>query len=204
MAPSGCMSCARAADGRASAAAIIDVFNGEFGERDNTLLRGGADEPLYEPPLPPRQADSAETCARPALIHFRADYASSALHEVAHWCIAGRARRRLPDYGYWYAPDGRDAQQQAAFLQVEARPQALEWCLTQAAGLRFRLSLDNLDAPPDPTTERRFADAVMHAARRFTSHGLPPRGERFFCALARRFRPGFRCEGLVFDRADLG
>ena len=184
------MYCARAGDLAPSAAAIIEVFNGEFAECEHTVLCGGADEPLYEP----------APAAGPgrARISFRADYASSALHEVAHWCIAGRARRELPDYGYWYAPDGRSAQQQARFLTVEARPQALEWCFSQAAGLPFRLSLDNLDAPPDPVTERRFGDAVARAALRLRGDGLPPRGEQFLAALARRFRPGFRRADLVF------
>lgn len=194
MAPSGCMYCARASDRQPTASAIIDIFNDEFAERENTLLCGGADEPYYEP------AGAAGGRAR---ISFRADYASSALHEVAHWCIAGRARRELPDYGYWYAPDGRSAQQQARFLEVEARPQALEWCFSQAAGLRFRLSLDNLDAPPDPGAERRFGDAVVRAALRLRNEGLPPRGERFLIALARRFRPGFRRADLLFSRDQL-
>jgi len=193
------MYCARAVDGRATAAAIIDVFNRAFAEPEGTLLCGGADEPFYAP-----AAVSGDAVSGRARIYFRADYASSALHEVAHWCIAGAARRALPDYGYWYAPDGRDARQQAEFLKVEARPQALEWCFSQAAGLRFRLSLDNLDAPPEPTTERRFADAVILAAERLKADGLPPRGERFLVALARRFQPGFRRDELLFRREDLG
>jgi len=191
------MSCARVADCPATAAAIVDVFNREFAESEHTLLVGGAREPLYEP------APAAEVEAEGARIHFRADYASSALHEVAHWCIAGRERRKLPDYGYWYAPDGRDTRQQAEFLRVEARPQALEWCFSQAAHLRFLPSLDNLDAPPDAVTQRRFADAVVRAARHLRDDGLPPRGERFLVALARRFRPGLELSDLVFRREAL-
>src|SRR3546814_2809228 len=45
---------------------------------------------------------------------------------VAHWCLAGAARRRQDDYGYWYAADGRDLEQQHLFEQVEVKPQALE------------------------------------------------------------------------------
>ena len=43
-----------------------------------------------------------------------------------HWCLAGTRRRQRVDYGYWYAPEGRDEAQQAAFFAVEAAPQALE------------------------------------------------------------------------------
>ena len=52
-------------------------------------------------------------------IVFTHDYFASALHEVAHWCVAGPERRRLTDYGYWYAPDGRTEKQQMEFERVE-------------------------------------------------------------------------------------
>jgi len=64
---------------------------------------------------------------------------------VAHWCIAGKNRRKLDDYGYWYSPDGRDNAQQKNFYKVEALPQALEKYFHQCIGSRdFHLSLDNL------------------------------------------------------------
>ena len=81
---------------------VMRLFNQEFAESDTTELIGGAAEPYYEPGSLNR-------------IYFRADYVRSALHEVAHWCVAGSRRRRLADYGYWYSPDGRDADQQQAF-----------------------------------------------------------------------------------------
>ena len=150
------------------------AFQECFGASHNTLLRGGAPEPLYEPPRD----------GRPGLIHYRADYAASALHEVAHWCIAGTGRRELEDYGYWYEPDGRDARQQAAFEQVEVRPQAVEWHFALAAGLEFRVSFDNLSqAAPGGD---RFANAVLSQARRFCEEPLPPRAELFRRALADR------------------
>ncbi|WP_417667272.1 elongation factor P hydroxylase, partial [Pseudidiomarina sp.] len=46
-------------------------------------------------------------------------YVVMRLLEMSHWCIAGEKRRQLEDYGYWYLPDGRDAQQQHAFEQAE-------------------------------------------------------------------------------------
>lgn len=174
-----------------SADAIVAVFDRCFLDRHNTRLRGGAPEPLYEP----------AAANRAACIWFREDYAASALHEVAHWCIAGSARRQLVDYGYWYAGDGRSAQEQQGFMRVEARPQALEWCFSQAAGLPFRLSLDNLESPPGPGERRVFARAVCAQATQLRDRGFAPRARQFFSSLAEasgnrltetalRFNPG--------------
>ena len=76
------------------------------------------------------------------VIYYKADYGSSALKEVAHWCVAGAARRKLVDYGYWYK-EFRNFEQQLAFEQHEVKPQALEWIFSQGAGIQFRLSVDN-------------------------------------------------------------
>lgn len=141
----------------------------------DTVLEGGAEEPLYLP----AGADG------PARIRYRSDYFASALHEVAHWCIAGARRRGLVDYGYWYAPEGRDATGQRAFEAVEVRPQALEALFAEAAGVPFVPSLDNPgreDADPAP-----FAAAVAREAARLRRDGLPPRAARFRAALARRY-----------------
>ena len=84
---------------------LVEIFNNLFQSSYRTKLIGGADEPLYLP-------------EGPGGIHqvrFRKDYYASALHEIAHWCIAGVSRREMLDYGYWYEPDGRNMQQQAAF-----------------------------------------------------------------------------------------
>jgi len=81
---------------------LESVFNALFLPTYGTRLVGGADEPLY---LPAKHG-------KPHTIYYRDDYTSSALHECAHWCIAGPERRQLEDYGYWYAPDGRSREQQ--------------------------------------------------------------------------------------------
>ncbi len=73
--------------------------------------------------------------------------------------MAGEARRRLPDFGYWYAPDGRTAAQQQAFERVEIKPQALECLFTLACGRHFQVSQDNLFADFD-TSESTFANDV--------------------------------------------
>ncbi len=76
---------------------ICETFNRCFAQF-HTKLVGGASEPLYEPDEPI------------ARVYFREDYASSALHEVAHWRIAGADRRQQPDYGWplYTSPSPRD------------------------------------------------------------------------------------------------
>ena len=113
--------------------ALVEEFNGLFLSGHNTCLVPGGEEPLYRPAGEPGHYHQ---------IVFTRDYAASALHEVAHWCIAGADRRKLVDYGYWYK-ESRNADQQLAFEQHEAKPQALEWIFSQGAGIQFRLSVDN-------------------------------------------------------------
>ncbi len=137
------------------------IFADCFADAYRTLLVGGGEEPLYVPSSDP---------GVPHRIVYREDYFASALHEVAHWCVAGSARRGLDDYGYWYAPDGRDADQQVAFERVESRPQALEWIFSDACAFSFTLSADNLEAGLGPSDGFRTA-------------GLPPRAARFRAAL---------------------
>jgi elongation factor P hydroxylase len=168
------------------AQALVLLFDTLFAVSEQTCLRGGADEPLYTPPAP----------GRSAIVAFRADYVASALHEVAHWCIAGPARRRRVDYGYWYQPDGRDADAQRRFMAVEARPQALEWLFSLACGLSFRPSFDNIDAPPPEAVQAAFSAAIVREARRLRERGLPRRAACFRDALAAHYRPGQSLAGL--------
>ena len=149
---------------------LMRLFNQEFAESDKTELFGGAAEPYYEPGSPHR-------------IYFRADYVRSALHEVAHWCVAGWRRRRLPDYGYWYSPDDRDAAQQQAFFAVEARPQAIERDFCEAVGIPFSPSVDNVGARIEPQQLRRFEARIQEWCDQFAHTGLPPRAARFITAL---------------------
>ncbi len=148
------------------------VFNGLFAERLNTVLRGGADEPLYRP-------------GEPNVILYREDYFASALHEIAHWCVAGTERRKLVDFGYWYEPDGRSAERQAEFEQVEVKPQALEWVFADACGWDFRLSADNFEAGLGPSDE--FAAAVSEEKARMAREGLPVRAGWFVEGLVGAF-----------------
>lgn len=195
------MSCAREPrTGSASAGEIVALFDQLFRDSQATVLRGGADEPLYQPALPCRTRSDGEP---EAIIYFRDDYAASALHEVAHWCIAGPERRQRVDYGYWYAPDGRDAAQQEAFLGVEAKPQALEWTFACAAGLPFHLSMDNLDGATQALAVECFRGAVARAAEVFCQEGLPERANAFFCALRDRYQPTLQLRELRFPKSTL-
>ena len=112
---------------------LILHFNRWFSHLNVNLVKGDF-EPEYFPAI-----DST-----PARIQFAHGFFNSALHEISHWSIAGDKRRLLPDLGYWYAPDGRTAEQQALFEQVEIKPQAIEWMFAKAFGRKFRVSLDNL------------------------------------------------------------
>jgi len=171
------------------------VFERCFEERWRTRLVGGAVEPLYQP---------AATGEDYNLLHYRSDYFASALHEVAHWCIAGAQRRRQIDYGYWYAADGRSPEQQQAFEAVEYQPQALEWWFSRACGYRFQVSVDNLDAagggrPDTGPFERRVLEQVLSWQRA----GLPDRAAVFFTALRREFAMDSKSELLQFSLAEL-
>ena len=149
---------------------LIRLFDRLFGVSDNTVLIGGAEEPLYQPGSPHR-------------IYFRADYLRSALHEVAHWSVAGQRRRQLPDYGYWYSPDGRDDDQQQAFFSVEARPQAIERCFCEALGVAFLPSVDNVDAHIAPEQLQCFEARIQQWFDHFERSQLPSRAARFATAL---------------------
>ncbi|WP_285259491.1 elongation factor P hydroxylase [Halopseudomonas bauzanensis] len=157
---------------------LIRLFGDCFAADFNTRLIGGAPEPVYLP------ADADEPMHR---IIFTRDYYRSALHEIAHWCVAGAARREQVDFGYWYAPDGRSADQQSAFEQVEVKPQALEWLFCAAAGHSFRVSLDNLSGEStDPTP---FKTRVVEQVHAYLSGGIPERPARFIDALLMHYRP---------------
>ncbi|HLU49790.1 MAG TPA: elongation factor P hydroxylase, partial [Planctomycetota bacterium] len=103
---------------------IVDRFHQTFRDSENIVLVGGFPEPLYVP----------SENGGPDEIRYTCDWVRSVLHEVAHWCLVGRKRRRLVDYGFWYHPNGRTQDQQNLFFRVEARPQALEWIFALVAG----------------------------------------------------------------------
>lgn len=160
---------------------LIRLFNDEFLSSHNTILVRGEDEPIYLP------ADAEHSQHR---IIFAHGYFASALHEVAHWCIAGLERRLQVDYGYWYRPDGRTAAEQVEFERVEARPQALEWAFAIAANFRFNVSADNLSGIP--VDRDGFRQRVHAELCRFVDQGFPPRAQRFLARLHAFYDTQFR------------
>lgn len=159
---------------------IITVFNAAFKVQEQTQLISGDGEPLYVPASNRRPLHC---------VIFAHGFYRSALHEIAHWCIAGKVRRQLLDYGYWYQPDGRNAAQQKAFEQVEQKPQALELLFCKAVGHPFEVSCDNLAAAdPESVDSASFQRQVETQAQYYREHGLPPRAQRFIDALQTFYR----------------
>lgn len=172
---------------------LIRLFNSEFSDF-NTRLVLGEDEPIYLP---------ANDQTPYHQIVFAHGYFSSALHEIAHWCIAGAKRRLQEDYGYWYCPDGRDEFQQAEFEKVEVKPQAIEWAFTAAAGRKFQVSTDNLNGV-EPDREA-FTGAVKAQLLTYLKGNFPPRAWRFINVLKGEFQgtlPAFevpQCQELASE-----
>lgn len=151
---------------------LIVLFNRCFAKEYNTRLVKGDDEPIY---LPADQNRSYHA------LFFAHGFFSSALHECAHWLIAGEHRRTLIDFGYWYVPDGRSIEQQSLFQSVEVKPQALEWILSVAAGHKFRVSIDNLNG--DEADTLAFKQAVHNQVLNYCKQGLSQRAQHLRSAL---------------------
>lgn len=131
-------------------AAVIEVFDRCFAESFATVVCGGAPEPSYEP---------ADGCV-PARLYCREDYVASALHEVAHWCLAGRDRRLRLDFGFNYQPPPRTTEQQKAFFRAELRAQTLELIFSNVAGVCFYPSIDDLDGLHEHLVQQFERDIV--------------------------------------------
>ncbi|MGB0733834.1 MAG: elongation factor P hydroxylase [Pontibacterium sp.] len=158
---------------------LITVFNRLFMPALNTELVKGDDEPIYLP--------ASDDYPHHRII-FAHGFFSSALHEISHWCVAGAKRRTLEDFGYWYKPDGRTEEEQALFEKVEIKPQALEWILHQACGLKFHFSADNLDAGLGASAQ--FKHNVLQQVCTYLEDGvdsLPARHQSLVRALAEQY-----------------
>ena len=151
---------------------LISLFDTLFVPLSNTRLNycqaEGHDEPIYLP---------SDAIIQHHRILFAHGFFASALHEISHWCIAGEQRRLLVDFGYWYEPDGRSAEQQREFEKVEIKPQAIEWILTKACGRKFNISTDNLDGDAHEIAAGReaFARNVLIQVKKYLEYGLPQR-----------------------------
>lgn len=136
---------------------LIDLFNSMFAQTNMdgvpTILVRGDGEPEY----------FASRDGNPARIEFAHGFFASALHEISHWCVAGKKRRQLDDFGYWYVADGRDEATQKLFEQVEIKPQAIECLLNLALGRYFYVSQDNLNADFDTSNSTFASDVYLQA-----------------------------------------
>lgn len=168
---------------------LINIFNDCFLAEYNTILVKGLDEPIYLP------ADENRPHHE---LHFAHGFFASALHESSHWFIAGKERRKLVDFGYWYVPDGRNEEQQALFQQVEVKPQAIEWILSHAAGFRFQISVDNLSG--EETDADPFKNAVHEQVKVYCEKGLPARANTFFQALCKFYGTSSELNIASFNR----
>ncbi len=157
---------------------LILLFNNVFGKRYNVCLMSVSDEPFYSP---------SSLSGKSNQIFFANGYFSSALHEIAHWVIAGSKRRLLPDYGYWYEEDGRSQQQQQLFEQLEIYPQAIEKAFSEAAGRSFNASVDNLNSPVSNGRLRTFEANIEARKLQLQQQGFPPRAQLFINALSNKF-----------------
>jgi elongation factor P hydroxylase len=151
---------------------LMMLFNATFIKTENTVLVKGGHEPIYTP---------AKSAQQHHQIVFANGYFASALHEISHWCIAGKKRRLLEDYGYWYSPDGRDVTQQAEFEKVEVKPQAIEWAFSCASGKPFTVSTDNLNGADADT--QGFQEAVKKQVMFYLEHDFPARAAEFIDVL---------------------
>ncbi|MEN8207379.1 MAG: elongation factor P hydroxylase [Pseudomonadota bacterium] len=140
--------------------------------KHGTRLIGGFSEPYYK---------AAENGSL-AQVQFTRDYERSALHELAHWCIAGKRRRLINDYDYWYVPDGRSDEQQQLFFEVEVRPQAVEKYFCAALALPFEVSVDNLGNKPQAGVEA-FRARVDKQYRQYKADEFPVRATEIYNCL---------------------
>lgn len=167
---------------------LVNLFNQTFIPTYNTQLICCEEEPIYRP------ADSGHPHHR---IIFAHGFFASALHEISHWCVAGKERRLLEDFGYWYEPDGRSAERQAEFEQVEIKPQALEWIFSQSARFAFHFSADNISLNNQPS--EAFKQAVYHQVQYYLKYGLPNRAKMWSNALITHYRKNEKLHNTEFS-----
>ncbi|HEY7773062.1 MAG TPA: elongation factor P hydroxylase [Marinagarivorans sp.] len=177
---------------------LIALFDACFLSEFNTRLVRGRDEPIY---IPRGLAVDGYHKQDFHQIVFAHGFFRSALHEIAHWLVAGDQRRMQLDYGYWYAPDGRNAQQQAKFEQVEVAPQALEWILTKACAHPFAVSVDNLSG--EATDSTAFKRAVLKRVQALQQCGLSARAGSFRKAVAQFYGTPLPLQGIHFSIDEL-
>lgn len=151
---------------------LAEVFNRSFGERYHVRCLGGFDQPEYL---------TAVQTKGPAQLRYTLDYPASVLHEIAHWCVAGKARLARNDFGYGYLPPPRDCATQQRFFALEFKVQALEAWFALGTGVRFVASADNFECSDE--ARNAFAQQIADAVQAFTLSDIPPRAQRYTLAL---------------------
>jgi len=151
---------------------LLDLLNKNYLYQHATRIIGGFDQPFYRAFRDGQQAE----------IQFSHDYIRSALHELSHWCVAGVERRKLDDFGYWYAADGRNQPQQDEFFKVEIKPQAIEWAFSIVAGVDFEASVDNLYNQVDGGKE--FEQNLHKQMQQYLRDGFPKRVKEILLIIA--------------------
>lgn len=151
---------------------LAEVFNLSFGEIYNVHCVGGFAQPEYL---------TAEQTQGPAQLRYTQDYAASVLHEIAHWCVAGKPRLARNDFGYGYLPPPRDSATQQRFFALEFKVQALEAWFAAGTGVRFVASADNFEC--SDAARNAFAQQIADALRVCTLADIPPRAQVFTRAL---------------------
>lgn len=126
----------RGASDGVTQAEVVACFNTAFAAEFGVRMVGGATEPAYLPRTP----------RRAAIIYCREDFASSALHEAAHWLVATKSQWAFEDYGQIYVPPPRNPAAQARFYAAELPVQALECWLARRAQIPFHASADDPDS----------------------------------------------------------
>lgn len=144
---------------------LTNLLNTQMLNKYNTVIIGGFDEPFYLAAVGGKQAE----------IQFSHDYIRSTLHELSHWCVAGVERRKIDDFGYWYAPDGRSQQQQDEFFKLEIKPQAIEWAFSIVCGVKFEASVDNLNNQVEGVDE--FKQNLVLQLQDYLTNGFTKRVE---------------------------
>ncbi len=164
---------------------LLHLLNGHYLKKYNTKIEGGFSEPYYKASIGNNKAE----------IQFSYDYIRSALHELAHWCVAGIERRNQDDFGYWYAPDGRNQKQQNEFYQVEIKPQAIEWAFSIVCGIKFEASVDNLGTQVDGVIT--FENNVAQQLKLYCQNGFNKRVDEILKLVAKQQKIDDYCDKIV-------
>ncbi len=119
---------------------------------------------------------------------------------ISHWCIAGKARRELVDFGYWYCRTDAMPRHKASLKMLEVKPQALDCCSAWQRDIRLMLAATIWkDFEPDRVVfQRRVHAQVMD----YLANGIPERPARFIKALQNYYHtPELTAEQFLWPEA---